>query len=295
MKHVKKILPTTFIFFLVLPLMELPALDLGGTYFLGNLDFSNKRTSDQSSFDGLSFPMGFSLFAKENLSESVGLDISLFWEDRILRNHVSAIFSYQEAFFTLMGGPFFGYLNSGSTLIKPGVFTGLRLDWPGILYVSLSAGSSFGGALITDGDYTQAMSKVSLGFYIFNAIASVRVENQQFTIKASASEHIIDSLTIYAFDTDISQENIPFRILLRFAYHHMVKSFLQSTGTEVNHVLNSLVVGTDMEIDFNPTFTLLAGLESSVYTFGHGYLTGISNPGPGGLLFHARIGFTLHL
>ena len=187
-------------------------------------------------------------------------------------------------------GPFFGLFNSTSSILKPGLSTSVQLEFPGIAYMLFRSDSSIGGRLVEVGDYTQERSDIAVGVYVQNVIMSAVLKSRRFSQKTAADAEILDALSVYAFETDIFRKNAPYKVLLSFGYHQLTRSYIHPT--ETLHALNSIVLGTNVDIFLTPYLTTSLNLESSVYSFGSDELLGISNPGPGGYLFRAYVGVT---
>ncbi len=268
------------------------SLDIGTSFHIGNLNFEKTRVSGDTGFTGTTFPWGIDAFINQNISDGLNLHTAFFM-DPILRNISYTLFTYRQNFFSIGVGPFFGIFNSTATVLKSGISTAVRLELPGIMYLSFRADSSIGGRLIQDGDYIQERSDVSFGYYIRNAICSLNLLTKRYTMKTAAGESI-DSLTEYSFKTDIFQKNVPYQVLLSLGFHKLSKLFVES-GSTIDHSLGSLVIGTKVDVFLNDYLALVFVLDSSVYSFGMGTLVGVSNPGPGGYLFKASTGITLNI
>ena len=277
---------------LFIPIAAVFTLDIGTSFHIGNLNFEKTRVSDDTGFTGTTFPWGIDAFINQNISDDLHLHTGFFM-DPILHNISYTLFTYRQDFFSIGVGPFFGIFNSRATVLKAGISTAVRLELPGILYLSFRADSSIGGRLVQDGDYIQERSDVSFGYYIRNAICSLNLLTKRYTMKTSAGESI-DLLTEYSFKTDIFQKNVPYKVLISFAFQKLSKLFVES-GSTIDHSLGSLVIGINVDVFLNDYLALVFVLDSSVYSFGMGTLTGISNPGPGGYLFRASTGFTLDI
>ncbi len=273
------------IFVLLLNLSEIKALEVGASFRLENLAFDKDREATQSSFSGTDLFWGVSVFGNHKLSENLSFEGG-FYNDTILRNISYTLFNYNIAFLSLGVGPFFGFFNSPGTILKSGLSTSVRIELPGIIYFQLRADNSIGGRLIEDGDYIQERNDISAGFYVHNAICSLNINTKKFTQKKSGTE-VIDSLNDYSFKTDIFQKNLPFKLHLSFSYQRLTKKYIDSSDP---HTLNSIILGTAIDLDVTDYLTVLLNLESSIYTFGQDELLGISNPGPGGYLFRFYTG-----
>jgi len=282
-----------FAFFLLLVLVLVPCclsfgLDLGVEVWSGNLLFRTDRAQTDVSFPGADYLWGCSLYIAQPISESFSFETG-FYSDPILRNISYTMFQYEENILSIGVGPFFGFFNDLSTILKSGISTSVKVELPGIAYVKFRSDSSIGGELVEVGSYSQEKTEVSLGVYVPNAICSANVNQRKFTQKHE-SNTVIDSLTEYSFDMDIFQKNAPYHILLSLGYQTLIKSFVTDAAT-VNHTLNSVVIGTELDFTVQEVATFKVMLDSNVYTFGQGVLVGSSSD----FLFRASMGVELNM
>lgn len=285
--------PCGFLFLLLLAFPGMVhALDVGADFHIGNLDFTPDRTSDITTFDGLSFPWGITAYLNQSVSDMLQLN-SGFYMDPVLRNSIYTTFTYRQDFFSLAVGPFFGLFNSTTTLLKSGISVSVRLEYPGIVFASLRTDSSIGGRIVETGDYIQERSDISAGFYVRNAICSFNLLTKKYTEMTSLGESV-ESKTDYFFKTDIYKKNVPYRIMFQFGYEELTKTFIEGDVT-TTHKLNSIIIGTEADIMVTDYLTLVAKLDSSVYSFGQESLLGVTNPGPSNYLFQLSTGFNLNI
>jgi hypothetical protein len=268
------------------------SLEVGLLFRMENLSFHPDREETDHEFDGLTFPWGISIFAAHEIGDNFIISTG-FYQDSILRNISSTMVSYRYSFISIGLGPYFGFFNSWDPLIRSGLNSFLRLDFPGIIFAEIRAGSTIGG-LSKDGDYAQEELSLLAGFHVMNAICTVGLLSKTFTIVDGSSE-IVDSLDKYYFSTDLFQKNVPFRILLTFAYQTISKSFVTATTTDT-HTLSSLLLGTEVEIELVRFLNLLIIIDSSIYTFGQDDLIGVEAGSEfGGFLFSAQIGLKFNI
>jgi hypothetical protein len=281
--------------FILVLLAVVPApvssLEIGATISLENLVFDKDRPESADSFSGRDYYWGGSIFASHTFSEELSFETG-FYQDTILRNVLYTTLHYNTQYLSLGVGPFFGFFNSTSTILKSGISTRVKFSLPGAVFVLLSSDNSIGGRLVEEEDYIQEGSEIALGFYVRNAICSLNLRNKKFTQKQSSLE-TVDNLTEYAFDTDIFQKNLPYQITLSFAYQILDKKYVGPATTR--HTLNSIILGTKTSIALNRYLDLLLSLDSSIYTFGQHELAGVSNPGPWGYSFRAYTGCSVNL
>jgi len=268
----------------------LSSLEVTGTFRLGNMAMAETRPETDLTFPGNQYQWGFDLAVRQAITEDFTFASSL-ERDLVLRNTVYNTLTYRQSFLSIGVGPFFGVFNSRTAILKPGITTSVQLEFPGVAYVLLRSDSTIGGRLVEIGDYTQERSEISAGLYLRNVIMSGVLRTRKYSQKSAADVETVDSLSIYAFETDIFRKNAPYKVLLSFGYHQLVRSFIHPTET-VRHTLNSIVLGTKVDVQLTPFLTSTIDLESSMYTFGSDSLLGISNPGPGGYLFRVYAGVT---
>src|SRR5271157_1335651 len=246
-------------------------LDLGLQTWAGNLGFTTDRTSTDTRFPGSNYFWGLSLYGSQPITDKFGFETG-FYSDPVLRNISYTLFSYNEKVISLGVGPFFGFFNDSGTLLKSGISTSVKLQLPGVVFVSFRSDSSIGGELVQEGDYLQQRDDISFGFYVLNAICTLSLDTRKFEQKTDV-DTVVDSLTIYSFSTDVFQKNVPYRFIVKFSYQSLAREFI--TGA-VTATLNSLVLGTELDITMPGSVVLQAGIEGSVYSFGQGTLVGSS-------------------
>jgi hypothetical protein len=263
------------------------SLDVGATYRIESLDFKNDRKKTDTSFSGLEFPMGFALYGREELEGNLTVSGEYVY-DAVLRNILTGLVVYRGNLFSFGVGPFFGFLNTSQFWPKVGVASVFKVEWPGIAFVELWLDNSTGSRISDEGDYLQERSSLASGFYVPGAICSVSISKRLFVEQTDTAE-LTDSVTRYAFSTDIYRKNVPFKILISFALQSLSREWDEPSDTTTQS-LYSILLGTRFDIDLNESMKLILDLDSSIYTWGQDELLGISNPGPGGYLFRAVTG-----
>jgi hypothetical protein len=249
------------------------SLDVGIEGWMGNLGFLAARTADDATFPGANYFWGLSAYGSQAVTDVISFETGYYY-DQILRSTSYTLLNYHADFLTVGFGPFFGLFNDLNTLMKSGISTSVRVELPGVLFVSFRSDSSIGGELVRVGDYLQTRNDISAGVYLPNAICTLSLNSRAFEQKA-ASAKVVDSLTEYAFSTDIYKKNVPYRVLVTVAYQNLTRSFIDDlTLAATSATLNSVILG--MEVDVAITSAILAkvGIEGNVYSFGQGTLVG---------------------
>ena len=261
-----------------------PGLDLGIGGWAGNLGFRTDRTVTDATFPGADYFWGLSLYGSQQITDTLGFETG-FYSDPVLRNTAYTLFDYSEKILSVGIGPFFGFFNDTGTLLKSGISTAIRVELPGIAFVSFRADSSIGGELVTVGDYLQERNDISFGFYVPNAICTLSLDQSKFE-QLQSTATVVDSLTEYSFSTDIFRKNVPYRLLVKLAYQSLSKSFIAATTSSAT--LNSVVIGGQLSLTVSSTVLFQAGMDGAVYSFGTGTLLGSAPSLP--FLFRAYTG-----
>lgn len=269
------------------------ALELGASFNIGNLAFDPNRASTDTSFAGTYFPWGISVDGTAQLADNLRLDSNFTYNDPLLRNIAYATVTYQGNYFSLGAGPLFGFFNSSTSPLNPGLSVVAQIQLPGVVFLSYRGDSTLAGALVQTGDYLQQSSELSLGYYVPNAIVSLNLLTEKYSMKTSAG-NTIDQRTEYSLKADIFQKAIPYRVVLTFGYQTLAKTFVAGSTTTIDQ-LGSLILGTRLELHPASRLTFIADLDSSIYSFGQKALVGLSNPGPLGYLFQLKTGVRISL
>ena len=109
-------------------------------------------------------------------------------------------------------------------------------------------------------------------------------------------DEVIDSFVEYSFRTDIYQKNVPYKVILSFAYQTRSKSFTDNvTRTTILLELNSIILGTRIDMQVTDYLSVMTNLESSIYSFGSAgaSLLTLLATGINAYLFNVTAGFTL--
>jgi hypothetical protein len=289
----KALLPLMVLFLFTTGLGSLPALQITTLMHGGNLSFDKTSETSESGLSGSDYFYGLSLYGQQPIDENLTLKAGLKY-DPILRYTAYTTFQYSRDFYTIAVGPFFGILNSWNPLMKSGISTSVRLDFPGIAFASFRSDSSIAARFTKAGDYLQENNSIEAGYYIPFAICSVSLNSRRYVSQQTAVLEVDDSFTEYAYNVDIFQKNVPVRVLLSFAYQQLERTYT----TTISNSLNSLILGTRFRIEVSPSLTLITRMDSNIYSFGkQDDTTALSLPDSGieMFLFRAELGAELNL
>jgi hypothetical protein len=264
-------------------------LDIGAEGWFGNLGFATNRSISDARFPGASYFWGLSLSGSQALTDAISFETG-FTSDQILRNTCYTLFDYRADFLTVGFGPFFGLFNDLGTLLKSGISTSVRVELPGIVFASFRSDSSIGGELVQKGDYFQSRNDISFGVYLPNVICTLSLNSRSFEQKAKAY-NVVDELTEYSFSTDIYKKNVPYRVIVTVGYQSLSRSFIDSDGNATAATLDSVILGTEVDISVTKDLLLKTGIEGNVYSFGQGNLVGSGDT----FLFRTFAGIKMNL
>lgn len=279
---------------LCISLQSLFGLDVTTLVHGGNITFDKESTAVQSELSGTDYSYGLSIFGTQEIDENITLQAG-FKYDPVLRYTTYTRFEFSRDFYQIAVGPFFGIFNSWNPIMKSGISTSIRFDYPGVAFASFRSDSSIAARFTKSGDYMQEHNQLSAGYYIPHAICSLNLTTKRYVTQQTDTIEVDDSFTEYSFDVDIFQKNVPVRVLLSFAYQQLERIY--STGAaDTENQLNSLVFGTRFRIEVSPKMTLLAQIDSSVYSFGTAGTDSLSLPstGLGMYLFRSELGAEVH-
>jgi hypothetical protein len=264
--------------------------DIEGSFQLGNLGFTPTRASTDATFTGADAFWAGSLSFRRDISSSIQVEAAL-RRDLIVGNSISAVLQYKSDYFRVAMGPYLGLLNSASNILKSGITTLLGAEIPGVAFITLRTDSSLGGQASTNGDYFAQSNGITLGFYIRDsAICSFGLSYQQMASTPGDTE-LVDSLMVYSFDVRVFEKNVPYRLDFNAAYQVLSRQYvgISSVG------LGSVILGTGIDLIFTPSFALILGFRTSVWTLGTGALSSLSGVGFAPFLFEGSAGFRVTL
>jgi hypothetical protein len=268
------------------------ALEFGIDAETGNLQFPWDQTSplpaSVAAFPTTNYFWGGEAWLNAPLGDEASVRVS-YDRDPVLRNMMIAAVQFERGIARISVGPLFGFYNSDSTPFSAGLSASVRLQWPGVAYVSLS---SDGGTAISvfqsDAD-PQARTELSAGFYVPHAIVSGLVSVKRFNDLDSGGQLVSDSLTRYAMTIDVFKKNVPYTGTLSIGYELRSKHYAASASTDS---LGAIVLGLGATAELDRAWSLKGGISTGAYVFGLDSLQG-RGPGNSAFLFSADLGVSV--
>ncbi|TFG82100.1 MAG: hypothetical protein E4H20_08380, partial [Spirochaetales bacterium] len=267
------------------------ALDIGAELLFGNM---NLPWAEDAPIADANYPADLWLYgARVSLSEELGENFSLetsYITDPVIRHIVRSVVAYESGIVRIAAGPVLGLFNTVGTPIKAGISVNMRIDVPGIIFVSARADSSMGAGLMAEGDYAQELAELEAGWYVFNAICSASLVTRKFYRVVAADQILADASNRYAFSVDIFKKSSPYRLLLSLGYQDLTRTYPDTTIDK----LGLLFIGTRVNAQIDSRLSIVTELESGVYAFGLEALTG-RGPDPNTFMFRVSAGIRLRL
>ena len=284
--------PVLLTMMLLVPLTETSALEIKGTFQGANIGFAEQRSDSDTSFTGSEFFWNGSLLFKQDMLGDFMVEGGLY-KDLILRNVAFSLLQYKTDYFSVGLGTFLGVGNSQTFPAKSGISTLMRLELPGVVYVSFLSDNSLDGTPSETGDFVQRRNTLSLGISVFDAICSLSMDSKFFEIDMG-DVNISDSLIDYSFLVEIYKKNVPFRVNLSFAYEYLLRNYMDGI-TDPTHGLHSLVLGAELYLNLSKSFSMVMGSDGAIYSWGSGQLAGFSDLAINPYLYRGYVGLVFNL
>jgi hypothetical protein len=191
--------------------------------------------------------------------------------DPILRNRLTTNFGFTLGFIRLDVGPFMGFFNSWERIITPGISAGVTLEWPGILFGALGAGSTIGSGIRSYGDYTQETGSAVLGFWVPHVVNTLGVNLKRFTKQVDDTLITEDEWLRYHLRAEVFTKNVPYTVLVDMGYQTLKRSYFTPLQTETD-TLKSVFLGFETTFRINSIVKIILGAEMPVYSWGEASL-----------------------
>ena len=268
-----------------------PALEIGVAGSASNLFFpwdQNSATAPSvTAFSSTDYFWGGEAW----VSAPIGMDgiVRLsYLRDPVLRNLVSGTVEFDRGVAKISVGPLVGLFNSTDVPFSAGLTTQVELRWPGVAYVSVHSEGGLAVGVLQMTQDPQALTELSAGFYVPNAIVSGQLSVKRFNDEVGGFL-ITDTATRYALLLDIFKKNVPYTVLGTVGYELRSKHY---AATGESDTLGSIVLGAKISAVVARGYTVSTELQSAFYTFG---MDNLLNRGPSSaaFMFSAGIGLVI--
>jgi hypothetical protein len=268
------------------------ALEFGLDAATGNLQipWAQQTPTTGDTFPTTNYFFGGDAWLVAPLGEEASVRVS-YDRDPILRNTAIAAVQFERGIARISVGPLFGFLNSDSSPFSAGLTASVRLQWPGVAYVSMRSDGGTAISIFQASADPQAQTELAAGFYVPHAIVSGLVSAKRFNELDPSGQLVTDSLTRYAMTVDVFKKNVPYTALLSIGYQLLSKRYAAS---DVTDSLGAVVLGIDATAQIDQALMLKGGISTGAYVFGLDALTG-RGPGNSAFMFSADLGLSLNL
>jgi hypothetical protein len=255
----------------------------GGT---SNLQFPWTPVSPitKNTFPASNFFVGGQAWMIAPLGEDASIKVSL-QRDQVTRNCAIGIVQFERGIARISVGPLFGFLNTDAVPFSMGLSASVRLQWPGVAYISMRSDGGTAISVLQTAD-PQAMTELAAGVYVPHAIVSGLISAKRFNEVDSSGGLVTDSLTRYAMTIDIFKKNVPYTALLSLGFERRAKHY---ETADVTDSLGAVVLGLYSTVQLNRAFKLLLDTSTGAYVFGLDELKG-RGPSNSSFLFSAFAG-----
>jgi hypothetical protein len=188
--------------------------------------------------------------------------------DNFYQNTLSAQLSIDLDYFYLEFGPFVGFWDSmrlsfkkGGAISYPkmppdvGITGGLRLAFPGIVFLSLIGSSTLNLNYDFLGGNSREMAEINLGFWLPYVIPTISASAKSFT---RHDKDLRDDLARFQASADIIKKNIPITLRFDFGYEILNRCLLSS---EDKAKMQALFTGFEIRWQLLKTLRLIGGAE----------------------------------
>ncbi|MBN1518934.1 MAG: hypothetical protein JW923_02470 [Spirochaetales bacterium] len=225
----------------------------------------------------------------ESFSDSFSLETS-FIMDPIVHSILRSVVSYESGYITVSAGPLLGLFNTIKTPVKAGISAGLRFDLPGIVFLGANVDSSLGATISAEGDYSQEMARLSLGWYGHNVIYTASILTRRFLWGGTSGDLYTDMSNTYSFSLDMFNKTSPYHLTVTLGYEDLSRTYPDAFVDK----LGFIILGARLDAQLSRTFGLRAEMLASPYAFGMEGLVG-RGPAPTALMFRSFLGIVLKL
>ena len=266
------------------------ALDIGFEAEASNLQFPWTPVAPVtgSQFPNSNYFWGGEAWLTAPLGEDASIRVS-YDRDPILRNTAIAAVQFERGIAKISVGPLIGFLNSDPASISAGISASVRLQWPGVAYVSMRSDGGTAISILQPSADPQARTELSAGFYVPNAIVSGLISAKRFNELDSSGGLVTDTWTRYAMTVNVFKKNVPYTALLSLGYELRSKHYATLNSTDS---LGAVVIGVDATAQLSGALKLLGGISTGAYVFGLDALKG-RGPDNSTFLFTASLGMSV--
>jgi len=240
----------------------LEALEIELTGGINNTAFDPAETAKTTQFESYQYISGdFSL--KSDISNVLGYNIQV-TRDPVLQNNLIGKISASTENINLEFGAFFG-INDDFTKPDLGITGGIKLIFPGILFLSANGSTSLGIKNESMGNYSRETAEAKLGFWLPNLLPVFCADIKTYTREEENSLVIKDELVRFMFSADIFAKNFPLIIRIDTGYGILSRTYEDTNSQSVE--LKNIFAGLEIKWQIVRQFRLIAGFEMPVYIF----------------------------
>jgi hypothetical protein len=268
------------------------AIEVGMKLGGGNIQFpyTPAEPVQVASFPSTNFWLGGEAWFSSPMGENASFRLSL-ERDQVLRNCLLGAIGFERGVARISVGPMIGFLNSSTAPLSMGLSAAVRLQWPGVGYVSMRSDGGFAISILQSGADPQARTELAAGLYIPHGILSGLISAKRFNELDGNGDLVTDMSTRYAITIDVFKKNIPYTALASVGYELRSKRYV---GPDKIDSLGAVTLGLRSIAQISQAISIEGDINSGVYVFGLDKLKG-RGPKKDSLLFSTSLGVAIDL
>jgi len=191
---------------------------------------------------------------KGDISKAWGFDINIERDD-IFLNNVEFRLNTMTDYFGFEFGLFTG-INDSFNALKAGILGALQVNWPGVLFVSLSGSSTIGSKLDFTGDNFRESAELKIGFTLPIVFPVLYAGTKSFTEKKDTLS-VINKLDRFGLNAEFYfTKTSPVSFSVGGGYQTLTRTYLGASETADE--ISAIYAGFDVQfsVSKNLRFTL---------------------------------------
>ncbi|MDR2096690.1 MAG: hypothetical protein LBP76_14400 [Treponema sp.] len=201
-----------------------------------------------------------------------------FDRDPLLMNRIFARFIWDRGFIGFEAGPYFGFLNSGTGQVSPGLSLVLHLRllrWN--IFSSFQYDTALGKEPVASGDYIQSLSEIKAGITLPFGGFTLSMTDRSFTMRKEMDLEIIDHWIRYKLTVEITRPLKPWGIRVDMGYQQLQRTYHIAALAQESYPYYDVYGGLGASCEIG-AITLFLGFEAPLYPFVYPEIQSLETP-----------------
>jgi len=253
----------TYIFIILILICHtgfLGALELEVSGGLNNFTWKPEKTTAGGIFEPHPFILG-KISVKDDISKAWGFEINV-ERDNILLNSVDFRLKTMTDYFGFEFGVFTG-INDGFNSLNMGILGALQINWPGILFVSISGSSTVGSRFELTGNDFRESAELKIGFMLPVVIPVLYAGTKSFTEETNTLSSV-NKLDRFGLSAEFYfTKTSPFSFSVNGGYQILTKTYYHGAKETVDE-LSAIFTGLDFQLSVSKHLRFMIGAEMPI-------------------------------